>query len=156
MKMYRFSSPEDNTAVIKMVKDFHRFLDKSPPKTRRDEKDFNFSCRSDLFDNSSSNKSFNFLDDLHNSCSLSKSNKRTSFNMPEDNTMRKRRSMTTLSIDEKAELIASKSRAVKLEVQLKSLDYERRRSDIEGDKKRKVQANKFAKDQEEIDVLRRK
>ena len=82
--------------------------------------------------------------------------KSSSTDVPEDRATRKKRQLLTLSVDEKAELIAAKSKAAKLEVQLKSTESEKQRFDIESEKKRKLQAEKVARDQEEIDVLRRK
>ena len=45
----------------------------------------------------------------------------------EDRATRKKRQLHTLTVDEKAELIAAKSKAAKLEVQLKSTESEKQR-----------------------------
>jgi len=163
--MYRHVDPGDCTTVVKMCKDLNSFLEKSPTSTSTSSKIGSTSMftlgeqEDDSYLNfdfmSSSNRSRRSLQPTSNRNTADRSSMDRTAETSDERTARKRRQMTTLSVDEKAELIAAKSKAAKLEVQLKSTESEKQRFDIEAEKKRKLRAEKVAKDQEEIDVLRR-
>ena len=128
-------SPEDNTAVVKMVKDLYSFLGKSPPKKQRQRIDFNNS--SSIFGQSlrSNNDPSSFL----------------------NNTQRKRSrendDITTLSRNEKAELILAKSKVSKLENDVVTLQTEKKKQQIEEEKLRKLNSWKVLKEQEKNENL---
>ena len=127
-------SPEDNTAVVKMVKDLYTFLGKSPPKKQRQKIDFSNS--SSIFGQSlrSNNDSSSFL-----------------------NTQRKRSrendDITMLSRNEKAELILAKSKVSKLENEVVTLQTEKKKQQIEEEKLRKLNSWKDLKEQEKNESL---
>jgi len=125
--------PDDNTSVVKMVKSLYTFLDKPQPRFQ-EKYDFSFDKNSTRASEASSSYSD----------TLNKSRKR-SFNAD----------YSTLSRDEKAEILYAKTKVSKLEEQMKTLETEKKVVQIEQDKRRRSETLKNLKNQEECESLRK-
>jgi len=133
------SSSDDITSVIRMVKDYKRFVSKSSSKN---DTGFNL----DLFSPKKDTSSSDLFSSLNRTTSL-------------DSSTRKRplhNETSKLTHNERAEMLATKSKVVRLENELKQYEFEDKKKQIESETQRRLNSSKHAVDVEEADQLRRK
>jgi len=133
------SSSDDITSVIRMVKDYKRFVSKSSSKN---DTGFNL----DLFSPKKDTSSSDLFSSLNRTTSL-------------DSSTRKRplhNETSKLTQNERAEMLATKSKVVRLENELKQYEFEDKKKQIESETQRRLNSSKHAADVEEADQLRRK
>lgn len=128
-------SPEDNTAVVKMMNGLKSFL--GQPQYPH--------VRQHLSMSRSRNSSHSFTTDSPHNLSSSSQRKRS---IHED--------YTTLTNNEKADMILAKSKAAKLESEIESLKMDQKKKEIEAEKERNLNSNKMLTEQGQCDALRRK
>ena len=138
-------SPEDNTFVVKSMKELNRFLGR--PQQPHQRLSFSYGDRTKDSFNSSRQDSSNLSlqqnnDNLLGSCSKRKRSMDAEY--------------ATLSRDERAELIAAKSKILKLQEDISSIQSEQKVKEIVFEKDCRLRSSKILKEQENCDTMRRK
>lgn len=130
-------STNDITAVMKMVKDYKRFLNTPVSMTVNDR-----------FKKSDATQPSDFFASFNQSCSFDNSSisRKRSFDT----------NYLTLTKDEKADIIAERSKVARLESELNTSILEKKKLQIQEEARNKEASTRLVKEREESDTMRRR